>query len=153
MTHKLVEGRKARLQRRGGYPAIRWACFGYLTPMCGPTRWPPDALLGAIRGSSGKAVPLDTDPERKAPTYEAAGRRCHAKVRKEGFLQIIDVDSVTAAQALKMAPHRQQMRENLAAAMASRSITSREGNHHRSTGLRGSGEGISATAVALTSAM
>ena len=41
-----------------------------------------------------------------------------------GGYQIIDVDSVIAAQAPKMAPHRQQMRENLAAAWASLSTMS-----------------------------
>ena len=37
-------------------------------------------------------------------------------VRERGF-EIIDVDSVIAAQAPKLSPYREQMRENLAAAM------------------------------------
>ena len=39
-----------------------------------------------------------------------------AKVRELGF-EILDVDSVIAAQEPKLSPHRDAMRENLAAAM------------------------------------
>ena len=71
------------------------------------------------------------------------------KVREEGF-QIIDVDSVIAAQAPKMAPHRQQMRENLAAAMGiavdNVGVKATTTEH---LGFEGRQEGISATAVAL----
>ena len=72
-----------------------------------------------------------------------------AKVREEGY-QIIDVDSVIAAQAPKMAPHRQQMRENLAAAMGiavdNVGVKATTTEH---LGFEGRQEGISATAVAL----
>ena len=65
-----------------------------------------DALLGAVRGGDiGKLFP-DTDP-----AYKDAD-----SLKLRGF-EIIDVDSVIAAQAPKLSPYREQMRENLAAAM------------------------------------
>lgn len=76
-----------------------------------------DALLGAIRGGDiGKLFP-DTDP-----AYEGADSLkllavVADKVRAEGY-EILDVDSVIMAQAPKMSPHRDAMRENLAHAMA-----------------------------------
>ena len=76
-----------------------------------------DALRGAVRGGDiGKLFP-DTDPAYKdADSLKllAEGARF---VRDQGF-QIIDVDSVIAAQAPKLSPYREAMRENLAAAMA-----------------------------------
>ena len=108
-----------------------------------------DALLGGIRGGDiGKLFP-DTDP-----TWEGANSlkllaAVAAKVREEGF-EIIDVDSVIAAQAPKMAPHREQMRENLAAAMGvpveNVGVKATTTEH---LGFEGREEGISATAVAL----
>ena len=75
-----------------------------------------DALLGAVRwGDIGKLFP-DTDPAYK----DADSLRLLAEVarfvRERGF-EIIDVDSVIAAQAPKLSPYREQMRENLARAM------------------------------------
>ena len=108
-----------------------------------------DALLGAIRGGDiGKLFP-DTDPEWEGADSMKLLAAVAAKVREEGF-QIIDVDSVIAAQAPKMAPHRQQMRENLAAAMGiavdNVGVKATTTEH---LGFEGRQEGISATAVAL----
>jgi len=65
-----------------------------------------DALLGAARaGDIGKLFP-PTDPAFKDS----------AKVREMGF-EIVDVDSVIAAQAPKLSPFRDEMRRNLANAM------------------------------------
>ena len=65
-----------------------------------------DALLGATRGGDiGKLFPPIKLLEQVA-----------AKVREMGF-EIIDVDSVIAAQEPKLSPHRDAMRANLAAAM------------------------------------
>ena len=75
-----------------------------------------DALLGAARaGDIGKLFPPDD------PAYEGADsiqllRNVSERVRELGF-EIIDVDCVIAAQAPKMTPHRETMRENLARAM------------------------------------
>lgn len=108
-----------------------------------------DAVLGAIRGGDiGKLFP-DTDPEWEGADSMKLLAAVAAKVREEGY-QIIDVDSVIAAQAPKMAPHRQQMRENLAVAMG---ITVDNVGVKATTtehlGFEGRQEGISATAVAL----
>ena len=75
-----------------------------------------DALLGATRGGdSGKLFP-PTDPAFKDADSIKLLEQVAAKVREMGF-EIIDVDSVIAAQEPKLSPHRDAMRANLAAAM------------------------------------
>ena len=75
-----------------------------------------DALLGAVRGGDiGKLFP-DTDPAYKDADSLKLLAEVARFVRERGF-EIIDVDSVIAAQAPKLSPYREQMRENLAAAM------------------------------------
>ena len=108
-----------------------------------------DALLGATRaGDIGKLFPDDD------PAYEGADsmrllERCAEVVREAGF-EILDVDSVIAAQAPKMSPHREAMRANLAAAMgidiANVGVKATTTEH---LGFEGRGEGITAYAVAL----
>ena len=74
-----------------------------------------DALLGAVRGGDiGKLFP-DTDPAYKDADSLKLLAEVARFVRERGF-EIIDVDSVIAAQAPKLSPYREQMRENLAAA-------------------------------------
>ena len=75
-----------------------------------------DALLGGIRGGDiGKLFP-DTDPAYKDADSLKLLAAVADKVRAEGYV-ILDVDSVIAAQAPKLSPYREAMRENLAAAM------------------------------------
>lgn len=75
-----------------------------------------DALLGAVRGDDiGKLFP-DTDPAYKDADSLKLLAEVARFVRERGF-EIIDVDSVIAAQAPKLSPYREAMRENLAAAM------------------------------------
>lgn len=75
-----------------------------------------DALLGAARaGDIGKLFP-PSDPAFKDADSIALLARVSAKVREMGF-DIVDVDSVIAAQEPKLSPHRDAMRENLARAM------------------------------------
>lgn len=75
-----------------------------------------DALLGAARaGDIGKLFPPD-DPAFKDADSIKLLERVAAKVRDLGF-EILDVDAVIAAQAPKLSPHRDAMRENLAQAM------------------------------------
>lgn len=75
-----------------------------------------DALLGAIRGGDiGKLFP-DTDPAYKDADSMKLLAAVSAYVREQGF-EILDVDSVVAAQAPKLSPHRDAMRANLARAM------------------------------------
>ena len=108
-----------------------------------------DALLGAARvGDIGRLFP-DTDPRYAGADSLRLLAEVAAHVRSLGFC-IEDVDSVITAQAPKMAPHRQRMRENLAKAMGIdvdnvgvKATTSER------LGYEGREEGISAQAVAL----
>lgn len=108
-----------------------------------------DALLGAVRGGDiGKLFP-DTDP-----TYEGADSlkllaAVANYVRELGF-EILDVDSVVAAQAPKLSPYRDQMRANLAAAMGlSADNVGVKATTTERLGFEGREEGISATATCL----
>ena len=75
-----------------------------------------DALLGAARaGDIGKLFP-PTDPAFKDADSIKLLEHVAAKVRELGF-EILDVDSVIAAQEPKLSPHRDTMRQNLASAM------------------------------------
>lgn len=75
-----------------------------------------DALLGAVRGGDiGKLFP-DTDPAYKDADSLKLLAAVAGFVRERGF-EIVDVDSVIAAQAPKLSPYRDQMRANLARAM------------------------------------
>ena len=75
-----------------------------------------DALLGGVRGGDiGKLFP-DTGPAYKDADSLKLLAEVARFVRERGF-EIIDVDSVIAAQAPKLSPYREAMRENLAAAM------------------------------------
>ena len=108
-----------------------------------------DALLGAARaGDIGKLFPPDD------PAYEGADSirllvRVSARIRELGY-EIIDVDSVIAAQAPKLSPYRDRMRANLANAMgidvANVGVKATTTEH---LGFEGREEGISATAVCL----
>lgn len=108
-----------------------------------------DALLGGVRGGDiGKLFP-DTDP-----AYEGADSMkllvaVADFVRDLGY-EILDVDSVIAAQAPKLSPYRDQMRENLARAMGiSPENVGVKATTTEHLGFEGREEGISATAVAL----
>ena len=108
-----------------------------------------DALLGAARaGDSGKLFP-DTDPAYEGADSLKLLAAVAEHVRGLGF-EIVDVDSVVAAQAPKLSPHRDAMRENLARAMGvpvdSVGVKATTTEH---LGFEGREEGISAQAVAL----
>lgn len=108
-----------------------------------------DALLGAIRGGDiGKLFP-DTDPAYAGADSLKLLEAVAAKVRDEGY-RILDVDSVIAAQAPKLSPYREQMRQNLAAAMGVpvENVGVKATTTER-LGFEGREEGISASAVAL----
>ncbi len=108
-----------------------------------------DALLGGVRGGDvGKLFP-DTDPAYEGADSMVLLARVARYVSEQGY-DILDVDSVIAAQAPKMAPHREAMRRNLAQAMGipveNVGVKATTTEH---LGFEGRGEGISATAVAL----
>lgn len=108
-----------------------------------------DALLGAARaGDIGKYFPPDD------PTYEGADslqllREVTRIINDLGYV-IIDVDAVIAAQAPKLSPYRESMRENLAQAMGipvqNVGLKATTTEH---LGFEGRGEGMSATATCL----
>lgn len=108
-----------------------------------------DALLGALRaGDIGKLFP-DTDPAYKgADSLKLLSRVAHL-VRSSGY-EIIDIDSVIAAQAPKLSPYRDEMRENLARAMdVSPDSVGVKATTTERLGFEGREEGISASAVCL----
>lgn len=108
-----------------------------------------DALLGAARaGDIGKLFP-DTDPRYAGADSLKLLAAVADHVRALGF-EIVDVDSVVAAQKPKLSPHREAMRENLASAMGidvdAVGVKATTTEH---LGFEGREEGISAQAVAL----
>ena len=108
-----------------------------------------DAVLGAARmGDIGQLFP-DTDPAYEGADSLVLLSRVADLVREQGF-EIVDVDSTIAAQAPKMAPHRDAMRENLARALGLPvehvGVKATTTEH---LGFVGRKEGIEASAVAL----
>lgn len=108
-----------------------------------------DALLGGVRGGDiGKLFP-DTDPAYEGADSMKLLAAVADFVRDRGY-EILDVDSVIAAQAPKLSPYRDQMRENLARAMGiSPENVGVKATTTEHLGFEGCEEGISATAVAL----
>ena len=108
-----------------------------------------DALLGAARaGDIGKLFPPDDPAFEGADSLVLLGR-VSDRIRELGF-EILDVDSVIAAQAPKLSPHREAMRANLANAMGiavdNVGVKATTTEH---LGFEGREEGISATASCL----
>ena len=108
-----------------------------------------DGLVGAARlGDIGKLFP-DTDPAYEGADSLKLLEKVGALLRKEGF-SIVDIDSVIMIQEPKMAPHREQMRENVARALGI--PVDNVGIKATTTewlGYEGRGEGVSAQAVCL----
>ena len=108
-----------------------------------------DAVLGAMRaGDIGKLFP-DTDP-----AYERADSlvlMSHvARLARERGFSILDVDCTVAAQAPKLAPYREQMRERMAAALGvDVEHVGVKATTTERLGFVGREEGIAAWAVAL----
>lgn len=108
-----------------------------------------DALLGAARlGDIGKHFP-DTDPAYKDADSLKLLEAAANLLREEGF-EILDIDCVIAAQAPKLSPYRDAMRENIAHAccIATENIGVKATTTEH-LGFEGREEGISAEAVAL----
>jgi 2-C-methyl-D-erythritol 2,4-cyclodiphosphate synthase len=108
-----------------------------------------DALLGAARaGDIGTLFP-DTDPAYEGADSLVLLARVSELLRTRGF-EIVDVDATVAAQAPKLAPHREAMRANLARAMEipveHMGVKATTTEH---LGFVGRKEGIEAFAVAL----
>ena len=108
-----------------------------------------DALLGAAAlGDIGGMFP-DTDPELKDISSMILLKQVAEVLEQDGFV-IENIDSTIIAQAPKMAPHIEAMRENIADALG---ISVTQVNVKATTeehlGFTGLGQGISAMAVAL----
>ena len=75
-----------------------------------------DAILGATRlGDLGKLFP-DTDPAYAGANSLELLAQVMRLARERGY-ELLDCDCTIAAQAPKLAPHREQMRANLARAL------------------------------------
>lgn len=108
-----------------------------------------DALLGASAlGDIGKHFP-DTDPKYKGADSLLLLKEVCRLINEKGY-KIENIDSTVIAQAPKLKPYIEQMRENIAKACG---ISADQVNVKATTeeklGFTGSGEGISAHAVCL----
>lgn len=108
-----------------------------------------DAILGAAAmGDIGMLFP-DNDAAYKGADSLALLSEVMRRVRAEGW-EVVNVDATVLAQAPKLSPHKQKMRENLAAAagldvsQVSVKATTEEG-----LGWTGSSEGMAVHALAL----
>ena len=108
-----------------------------------------DALLGAAAlGDIGQHFP-DTDPEYEGISSIKLLEKVGELLEERGFV-IENIDATVIAQRPKLAPYREEMRKNMAAALkivpeqVGVKATTEEG-----LGFTGSGEGISAMAIAL----
>ena len=108
-----------------------------------------DSLLGALAlGDIGKHFP-DTDEKYKGANSLKLLAEC-VKILKENGYKIGNIDSIIVAQAPKMRPHIDKMRENIANACGvDVSKISVKATTEEWLGFTGNGEGISAKAVAL----
>ena len=108
-----------------------------------------DALLGAAAlGDIGKLFP-DSDPTYRGADSLKLAKVVAARVREAGF-EISNVDATVLAQAPKLAPHIEQMRRNLAAALGIHTgAVSVKATTEEGLGFTGEGQGIAAHAVCL----
>ena len=145
-VHKLVEGRKLIL---GGVE------IPYEKGLLGHSDADVlvhaiiDALLGALaKGDIGKLFP-DSSAEFKDISSILLLKKVNEVLKKENYT-IINIDSIVAAQAPKLAPHIEQMRKNIADALeidiANISV---KATTTEKLGFEGRGEGISSYAVCL----
>lgn len=108
-----------------------------------------DALLGAAGlGDVGSLFPSDDERWRGADSLELL-RDAYAQVRQAGYA-LVNADCVLIGEAPRIAPHREEMRQRLAAALG---VEAEQVNVRATTtdrlGFTGRGEGLAAEAVAL----
>ncbi len=108
-----------------------------------------DALLGAGRlGDIGKLFP-DTDPAFEGADSMQLLAQVGDLLRNKGF-RIVDCDCTIAAQAPKISPYREQMRQNIADALGiDKENVGVKATTTEGLGFTGRKEGIAAWAVAL----
>ena len=108
-----------------------------------------DALLGAAAlGDIGKHFP-DTDPKYKGADSLELMRKVGRLLDENRFL-IENIDATIIAQAPKMRPHIDEMRQNIADALGIElSQVNVKATTEEGLGFTGSGEGISSQAICL----
>lgn len=108
-----------------------------------------DALLGAAAlGDIGKLFP-DTDEAYLGASSLLLLREVGKRLVQAGF-SVVNVDATVLAQRPKLAPYREQMRENIAQALdVELSQISVKATTEEGLGFTGRGEGMAAHAVAM----
>lgn len=108
-----------------------------------------DALLGALAlGDIGKHFP-DTDPRYKGADSLALLRHVAALIEREGYA-LGNLDATVLAQAPKLAPHIDAMRENIATAIGCEvGRVSVKATTEEKLGFTGAKQGIAAHCVCL----
>ena len=108
-----------------------------------------DALLGAAAlGDIGELFP-DTDAAYAGISSILLLERVAERLREAGYA-VVNLDATVLAQAPKLAPYRERMRENLARALSlDTSRVSVKATTEEGLGFTGEGLGIAAHAVAL----
>ena len=108
-----------------------------------------DALMGAIAaGDIGKLFP-DNDAEFHNFSSMLLLNRVGEYLRQEGYT-VVNIDATLIAQAPKVSPYRDAMRQNIAAALGvDVSQISVKATTEEHLGFTGTGEGMAAHAVAL----
>lgn len=112
-----------------------------------------DALLGAAAlGDIGQHFP-DSDERYKGISSIALLKEVGKILQENGYM-IENIDSTVIAQRPKLLPYRPQMAENIAAALGiEKEQVSVKATTEEGLGFTGSGEGISAQAIALLSSV
>lgn len=108
-----------------------------------------DAILGAAAmGDIGMLFP-DNDPTYKGADSLSLLTEVMRRVREAGY-EVVNIDATVLAQAPKLSPHKQQMRQNLADA-AGLDVTqlSVKATTEEGLGWTGSSEGMAVHAIAL----
>lgn len=108
-----------------------------------------DALLGAAAlGDIGKHFP-DSDPEYKGISSMVLLEKVGELLRENGFI-IENIDATIIAQAPKMRPYIDSMRENIARVLeVDISCVNVKATTEEGLGFTGSGEGISSQAICM----
>ena len=112
-----------------------------------------DALLGAAAlGDIGQHFP-DSDERYKGISSIALLKEVGKILQENGYM-IENIDSTVIAQRPKLLPYRPQMAENIAAALGiEKERVSVKATTEEGLGFTGTGEGISAQAIALLSSV
>ena len=112
-----------------------------------------DALLGAAAlGDIGQHFP-DSDERYKGISSIELLKEVGKILQENGYM-IENIDSTVIAQRPKLLPYRQQMAENIAAALGiEKEQVSVKATTEEGLGFTGTGEGISAQAIALLSSV